>query len=152
MAVTGVEVLDPNVDQPGYDRVPIAVQAKAGGVSVQLAQIDVGDAATATPLTAGQKTMAGSVPVVMASDQSAMPVSLASSNLTPARSIVSALSTVAAGAQVVGFKNIGTVNVTVLGVALVPNDSRVFAVPFPYKLAAIAYDATGGSLEIAEVR
>lgn len=75
-----------------------------------------------------------------------------SSNLTPTRSSVSNSSSVAAGAQVVGFKNTGTVNVTLVGIALLPGETRTLVVPYPYKLAAIAYVATGGTLEILEVR
>ena len=75
-----------------------------------------------------------------------------SSNLTPTRSSVSNSSSVAAGAQAVGFKNTGTVNVTLAGIALLPGETRTISAPYPYKLAAIAYVATGGTLEILEVR
>ena len=75
-----------------------------------------------------------------------------SSNLTPTRTSVSNSSSVAAGAQAVGFKNTGTVNVTLAGIALLPGETRTISAPYPYKLAAIAYVATGGTLEILEVR
>ena len=83
---------------------------------------------------------------------SAVGVTVASSNLTPTRSVATTSSTVSAGAQCVGFKNTGTTTVTLLGQNLLAGESRALSVPYPFKLAAIAYNATGGTLEIVEVR
>ena len=51
------------------------------GVKTQVNQIDIGGAAAELLLVAGQKTMASSAPVTMASDQPAIPASL--SQYTP---------------------------------------------------------------------
>lgn len=78
--------------------------------------------------------------------------SATSSNLTASRSVATTSSSVSAGAQCVGFKNTGTTTVTLLGQNLLAGESRALSVPYPFKLAAIAYNATGGTLEILEVR
>jgi hypothetical protein len=55
---------------------PAVATNDKGGRHVQIVQIDGGGDGTVSEITAGQRGMAGSLPVVVASDQTAIPVSI----------------------------------------------------------------------------
>lgn len=81
-----------------------------------------------------------------------VPVSFASSVKTPGLLIATAAGSVAAGAVEVSFLVTSATPVTVLGVSLAQGEYVNYKAPLGSTLAAIAYNATGGTLKISEVR
>lgn len=63
-----------DVTLPGTNSVVKTIE-KTGGKHVQLMALDIGATTTSTPVVAGQGLMAASVPVAIASNQSAVPTS-----------------------------------------------------------------------------
>lgn len=98
----------------------------------------------------GQKTMAGSVPVVIASDQSTVPVSLPSGAQTISSSNVtdSLASPVAAGATTVSFRTDPSFTGSINGVTRLASTLYVFESTPGKTLPAIAYTVTAGSMDI----
>jgi hypothetical protein len=94
------------------------------------------------PTTIGQKDMAASLAVTLASDQPAITVAHAPVTRTPTMENVSAAGTVAAGAVMVSIVNTGTTAATVLGAQLLPGLSVTYAPPKGELLAAISYTAS----------
>lgn len=72
--------------------------------------------------TLGQKTMANSTPMVIASDQSSIPVTQATTVRTPSLLRAVAAGTVAAGARSVSVFNAGTTNGVWLGATIKPGE------------------------------
>ena len=116
--------------------------------------------------TLGQKAMAASTPVVIASDQSALPITAAALPLptgaatettlglvntkltavtvTPALIRTSAAGTITAGKRSVSVANVGAASGTLLGTTLGANETvNIDAGALNNTLGAIAYDATG---------
>lgn len=100
----------------------------------------------------GQKTASGSVPTVLASDQSPIPVTLPTGSQTPGFTTTSTSGTITAGAYSVTIRNTGAVDGTVLGTTLGAGEGLTFTAAPGRTLAAIAYVATGTTFKIAEVR
>ena len=95
---------------------------------------------------AGQTTSANSLPVVLANDQSAVPVSLpAGVARTSAFVSATASGNVAAGAKSVSFLANGTAAPTVAGTVLPVGYSLTFSVDGNDTLAAIAYIASASA-------
>ncbi|MEH1828259.1 MAG: hypothetical protein V7L22_23480 [Nostoc sp.] len=102
-------------------------------------------------LAKGQAVMASSISVAIASNQTAIPVTLPSTQVTPTFSNTSTSGTVAAGKYSVTFSNSGSASGTVLGTALPAGTSVGFTPPTGMTLSAIAYDATGTTFLIGSL-
>lgn len=102
--------------------------------------------------TLGQKTMANSTPVVLPSDQSAIPVTgtffPAGVVRTPTLLRATGAGTVAAGSQSVSVYNAGNANGTWLGVSIKPGEQLSYSAKQSDTLGAFAYDGTGTELVI----
>jgi hypothetical protein len=94
------------------------------------------------PATLGQKAMAASLAVTLASDQPAITVAHAPVTRTPELENATAAGTVAAGAVQVSILNTGTTAATVAGGQLLPGASITWSPPKGETLAAIEYTAT----------
>lgn len=81
-----------------------------------------------------------------------VPVSFSGSVKTPGLLVATAAGSVAAGAVEVSFLVTSATPVTVLGASLAQGEYVNYKAPVGSTLAAIAYDATGGTLKISEVR
>lgn len=100
--------------------------------------------------TLGQKLMAASTPVVLASDQSAIPVTLPSGAqvLTSSNVVNSAASPVAAGATSVTFTTDTTFAGSINGVTRTASTTYIIEAAQGKTLPAIAYTVTAGSMDI----
>lgn len=98
----------------------------------------------------GQGTMAQSLAVTVASDQSAIPVTLPSGTQTPTASTAtdSTGSPVAAGATQITFTTNSTFTGTILGVARNASTSYVISAVPGKTLTSVAYTVTAGSVII----
>jgi hypothetical protein len=94
------------------------------------------------PATIGQKAMAASLAVTLASDQPAITVAHAPVTRTPTVTNATAAGTVAAGAVQVSILNTGTTAATVAGGQLLPGASITWSPPKGETLAAINYTAS----------
>lgn len=94
------------------------------------------------PVSLGQATMANSLAVVIASDQSSVPVTLPSTGRTPSLTRATGAGTVAAGAYSVSVYNAGTANATWLGSTLKPGEQLSYTAPVNDTLGAFAYTAS----------
>lgn len=94
--------------------------------------------------TLGQKTMANSTPVVLSSDQSAIPVTSTSSSTARTPTLVrdTAAGTVLAGARSVSVYNAGTTNGVWLGATIKPGEQFSYSAPMNDTLGAFAYTAS----------
>lgn len=103
--------------------------------------------------TLGQKTMAASTPVVLASDQSVIPVTLPSGSQTASASIVtdSTGSPVAAGATEITFTTNSSFAGTILGVTRNPSTVYVLDATAGKTLGSILYTVTAGSMTIDKI-
>ncbi|MGL5117534.1 MAG: hypothetical protein ACRC7C_19655 [Beijerinckiaceae bacterium] len=106
------------------------------------------------PATLGQKTRTASLAVVVASDQSSLPVTHLTTQRTAGLIRVTGAGTVAAGARSVSFANTGSANATVTGAATILKAGEIvsFLAQTNDTLGAIAYSGTGTEVLIAEVR
>jgi hypothetical protein len=94
-------------------------------------------------LVKGQATMANSLSVAIASNQSNIAVTLPSTQLTPVFSNTSTSGTISAGKSAVSFYNSGSATGTLLGSNLPAGASVNFTAPTGQTLSSIAYNATG---------
>jgi hypothetical protein len=99
--------------------------------------------------TLGQKLMAASTPVVLASDQSAIPVTLTGGGVqTLTSSIAVANGAVALGAAVVSFVTSVGFTGTINGIARTASNQYIFEASSSKSLPAISYTITAGSIEL----
>lgn len=98
--------------------------------------------------TLGQKTMAGSVPVVIASDQTSVPVTLPTGAQVITSANVVAAGAVAAGATAVSFRTSTLYTGTINGLTRLLSTQYVFEAAPGKTLPAIAYTVTAGSIDI----
>jgi hypothetical protein len=103
---------------------------------------------TKTPAL-GQATMAASSPVVIASNQSSIPVAQTVTSRTAAMTTTTTTGNTAAGLNGVSFFNNGSIAATVAGGSLPAGQSVTFQANGTDTIGAIAYVATGTSLLIA---
>jgi len=122
--------------------------ANPGSGGVTLAADDVGG--VMVPRVKLQHGLDGTA--VDASASAPLPVALPSAARTTALARVTTSGAVASGAKSAGFGNYGNANATVAGGTLAPGESVEFVAPSGDTLGAVAYDATGTVLVIAEVR
>lgn len=142
---TPVPISNPNLDVLLSSR---ASEATLALVLAALASIDAG-----IPAALGQAVMAASMPVVIASNQTAIPVTQSSSARTPGLSRVTSAvgSPIAAGARSVTVGNTGGANGLVLGVAIKPGEVFTWSAGEGDTLTAITYDGSGTELTITTV-
>ncbi|MBW4674670.1 MAG: hypothetical protein KME52_11770 [Desmonostoc geniculatum HA4340-LM1] len=102
-------------------------------------------------LAKGQALMASSISVVIASNQTSVPVTLPSAQLVPVFTNTSASGTIAAGKSAVSFYNSGSTLGTLLGANLPAGASVNFTAPAGQTLSSIAYDASGTTFLIGSL-
>jgi len=99
--------------------------------------------------TLGQKLMAASTPVVIASDQSSIPVSLSGGGVQVLTSVTDGSSgSVAAGATSVSFKTSVAFTGTINGITRTFSNQYLFQAAAGKTLPAIPYTVTAGSIDI----
>lgn len=99
--------------------------------------------AISTLLAKGQAVMANSISVAIASNQSAIPVTLPTATLTGSFVSTTTSGTIAAGKISVSFCNFGSSAGTLLGTSFPAGAIISYAAPVGQTLGAITYDATG---------
>ncbi|MDM9583108.1 hypothetical protein [Nostoc sp. GT001] len=102
-------------------------------------------------LAKGQAVMASSISVAIASNQSAIPVTLPSTQIPANYAPVTTSGTVAAGKYSVTFCNFGSAAGLLLGNSFPAGASINFTPPPGMTLSAIAYDATGTTFLIGSL-
>ena len=153
--VTAVNVNGSGVTQPVSIAATVAVSAASLPLPTGAAtETTLAAASAKLPATLGQKTSAASLAVVVASDQTSLPVTHLTTQRTAGLIRVTGAGTVAAGARSVSFANTGAANATVTGAATILKAGEIvsFTAQTNDTLGAISYSGTGTEILIAEVR